>query len=164
MTDAQAGGSHVMYQDFVVPFALNIATLQFDLYLNNHANAFSSPASLDFSLPALNQQMRVDILTTTADPFSVAVADVLLNIYQSQPGNPLVSGYSTITTDLTALLSAHPGETLRLRFAEVDNVQVLNAGVDRISLTIPEPSTYITVLFGFALLGVISVRRRSTRA
>src|SRR6185503_16369623 len=32
MTDSQAGGSHVLYQDFIVPLTLNVATLSFDLY------------------------------------------------------------------------------------------------------------------------------------
>ncbi len=156
MTDALGPGSHVLYQDFT----LSVATLRFDLYLNNHANAFFSPASLDFSLPALNQQVRVDIVTTSADPFSVGVADVLLNLYRTQPGDPLLSGYTTITVDLTAFLSTHLGETLRLRFAEVDNVQVLNAGVDRVSLIIPEPSASIMALTGLALLGAVYARRR----
>jgi len=163
MTDSQAGGSRLLYQDFTVPFTLSVATLQFDLYINNHANAFFSPASLDFSLPALNQQMRVDILTTSANPFSVAPGDVLLNIFQTQPGNPLVSGYTTITTDLAAFLSAHPGETLRLRIAAVDNVNFLNVGVDRVSLAVPEPSTLAAVLTGFGFLGAVFARRRRRR-
>ena len=126
MTDSQAGGSHLLYQDFTVPLTLSVATLQFDLYINNHASAFFSPATLDFSLPTLNQQFRVDIITTSADPFSLGVADVLMNIYRTQPGDPLVSGYATISVDLTAFLSSHPGETLRLRFAEVDNVNFMS--------------------------------------
>ncbi len=163
MTDAQGPGSHVLYQDFTVPLTLNVATLRFDLYINNHANAFFSPASLDFSLPALNQQLRVDIVTTSADPFSVGVADVLMNLYQTMPGDPLVSGYTTVTADLTALLSTHLGETLRLRFAEVDNVNFMNAGVDRVSLIVPEPAVSIIALTGLALLGVVHARRRRCR-
>jgi hypothetical protein len=160
MTDSQAGGSHILYQDFTVPMTMNVATLSFDLYINNHANAFFSPASLDFSTPALNQQFRVDIITTSADPFSVSVADVLMNVYGTQPGNPLVSGYSTITADLTALFASHPGETLRLRFAEVDNVNFMNVGVDRVSLTVPEPSTSAALLSGLVFLGALYARRR----
>jgi hypothetical protein len=163
MTDAQAGGSHVLYQDFVVPLTLSVATLQFDLYINNHANAFFSPGTLDFSTPTLNQQVRVDIMTTSADPFSVAVADVLLNVFQTQPGNPLVTGYTTMTADLTALLAAHPGETLRLRFAEVDNVNFLNAGVDRVSLAVPEPSAVMLLLAGSAVIGILLLVRLPRR-
>src|SRR3712207_5933171 len=35
MTDAQGPGSHVLYRDFVVPMTLSVATLRFDLYINN---------------------------------------------------------------------------------------------------------------------------------
>jgi len=160
MTDSQAGGSHVLYQDFTVPLTLSVANLQFDLYINNHANAFFSPATLDFSLPTLNQQFRVDIITTSADPFSVSVADVLMNIYRTQPGDPLVSGYATISVDLTTFLSSHLGETLRLRFAEVDNVNFMNVGLDRVSLTVPEPSTTAALLTGLVFLGALYAKRR----
>ena len=164
MTDGLGPGSHVLYQDFVVPMTLSVAQLRFDLYINNHANAFFSPNTLDFATPTLNQQFRVDILTSASDPFSVTVGDVLFNVYQTQPGNPLVSGYVTITADLTALLATHPGETLRLRFAEADNVQVLNIGLDNVSLAVPEPASAGLLLAGLILLsGVLLGQRRSHR-
>jgi hypothetical protein len=91
----------------------------------------------------------------------VAVADVLQNLYQTQPGNPLVSGYNSITADVTSLFSAHPGETLRLRLAEADNVNFLNAGVDQISISVPEPTSLCLLIGGgLALLGTLFVRRR----
>lgn len=160
MTDAQGPGSHILYQDFTVPPTLGMATLQFDLYINNHAIDFFSPTSLDFSTPALNQQVRVDILTTSADPFSVSPADILMNIYRTQSGNPLVAGYTTIVSDLTAFFSAHPGETLRLRFAEVDNVNFLNAGIDNVSITVPEPASLSLVLGSLGLVGLLFVRHQ----
>ena len=160
MTDSQGPGSHVLYQDFIVPLSLSVAQLRFDLYINNHANAFFSPNTLDFATPTLNQQFRVDILTSSSDPFSVTVADVLMTVYQTQPGNPLVSGYITITADLTALLAAHPGETLRLRFAEVDNVQAMNVGIDNVSLVVPEPASVTLLVGGAGLLGALLIRRR----
>jgi hypothetical protein len=159
MTDGQGPGSHVLYQDFVVPLTLSVAQLRFDLYINNHANAFFSPNTLDFATPALNQQFRVDILTASSGPFSVTVGDVLFNVYQTQPGNPLVSGYVTITADLATLLAAHAGETLRLRFAAADNVQVLNVGVDNVSLVVPEPASVRTLVGGLGLLAALLVRR-----
>src|SRR5207249_4581697 len=65
MSDAQGPGSHVLYQDFVVPSSpVGSAQLRFALFIGNRADAFRtpSPASLDFSTPTLNQQARVDIL------------------------------------------------------------------------------------------------------
>jgi hypothetical protein len=103
MTDAEGPGSHVLYQDFVA--TADAAALRFALFIGNRAGLFvtPAPASLDFSTPALNQQARVDILKNTADPFSVAASDVLLNLYQTKAGDPLISGYNTITTETLAL-------------------------------------------------------------
>ena len=163
MTGANGPGTRLLYQDFVVPLTLGVATLSFDLYIQNAATAFFSPNTLDFATPALNQQFRVDILTTSANPFSVAVGDVLAAVYQTQPGNPLVSGYNRITVDLSSLLAAHQGETLRLRFAQADNVNFLTVGVDNVSLVVPEPGTISLLVVGLGLLGgaLATKRRRS---
>jgi len=165
MTDAEGPGSHVLYQDFLVtaPVTAN-TTLSFSLFVGNRATAFSAPPTLDFGTPTLNQQARVDIMTTAADPFSLAAADVLQNLFRTLPGDPLVSGYNTMTVDVTALLNAHLNETLRLRFAEVDNVNLFQFGVDNVSFssgpsgTVAEPSSWILALS--ALLGLASMRRR----
>src|SRR5262249_23486883 len=112
-----------------------------------------------------NQQARVDIITTTADPFSVAAADVLLNVFQTHPGDPATSGYTVDTTDLTSLLAAHGGETLRLRFAEVANQFFFNFGVGGVSLdatSVPEPGTL--PLFALGVLGLARYGWRRRRA
>ncbi len=167
MTDAFGPGAHVLYQDFVV--TPGAATLRFDLFIGNRATDFFTPSvGLDFSTPALNQQARVDILLATATPFSVAAADVLLTLYQTNPGDPLISGYSTHTADVSALFAAHVGETLRLRFAETDNVFIFQLGVDNVSIepaAIPEPAS--TLLFGLGIAGLLAgrfgIRPRRTR-
>ena len=158
MSDAQGPGAHVLYQDVLVPTSIGTALLEFDLFVGNRAIAFftPSPATLDFT-PALNQQARVDILRAGTNPFSVLPSDVLQNVFQTNPGNPLVSGYSTFTIDLTALLMASAGQTLRLRFAEVDNVAAFQLGVDQVSLetdatAIPEPTTILLLAAGIAAL------------
>ncbi|MDB5937249.1 MAG: hypothetical protein JWQ01_4593 [Massilia sp.] len=165
MTDSLGPGSHVLYQDFIVPVVVPGGAIRFSLFINNGATTFSIPNHLDFSTPALNQQARVDIITTSADPFSVVAADVLQKLYQTQPGNPLVSGYNSIVVDISTLLLARQGQTLRLRFAEVDNVAPFNLGVDAVDITlgnpIPEPATW-TLMFA-ALAGLGFFRRRSSR-
>jgi hypothetical protein len=156
MTDSTGPGSHALYQDFVVPAFVPGATLKFSIFVNNGATAFSTPNSLDFSTPALNQQARVDILRANADPFSLAPADVLLNAFQTALNSPLVTGYNDFTIDVGALLAANAGQTLRLRFAEVDNVNFFNFGVDAVSLTIiPAPAT-----LGLLGIGVLAAGRR----
>ncbi len=164
MTDAFGPGSHLLYQDFVVPNVVTATSIRFSLFLNNGNDApdYFMPAHLDFATPDLNQQARVDIMTTTADPFSVASSDVLQNLFQTNPGDTLVSGYNNFVVDITALLQAHQGETLRLRFAEVDNVAPFNLGVDNVSTgtPVPEPSTLL--LSAGTLLTLGALRRRPT--
>jgi hypothetical protein len=161
MTNQADPGSHVLYQDFVVPRGLTSASLSFDRFIGNEIGAFYTRNTLDYSGILPNVQARVDIVTVTADPFSVASSDVLLNIFNTRAG-PIPSGYTTQTTDLTSVLTAHQGETLRLRFAEVDNVAHFQFGVDNVHLdvtVVPEPSTLILLCSGIAFLGGNLMRR-----
>jgi hypothetical protein len=161
MTDAAGPGSHVLYQDFVVP--AEGAFLSFSLFIGNRSDRFATPSTLDFSTALLNQQVRVDIMRGGTGAFSVAAADVVMNLFQSQVGSPLVSGYTTFTFDLSALFAANPGQTLRLRFAETDNLAALQFGVDNVSLetvsAVPEPQSI--QLLGTGLLVLLAVRRHS---
>jgi len=167
MTDSFGPGSHVLYQDFVVPNSITVPfTIGFSLYINNDNGApdFFAPAHLDFATPALNQQARVDIMTTVSGPFSVLGADILQNLYQTAAGDALASGYTHFLIDLTPLLQANLGQTLRLRFAEVDNVAPFNFGVDNVSINaVPEPSSWImmfSALFALSLVGRRSLAKR----
>lgn len=166
MTDGQAGGSHVLYQDFMQATAVGSARLSFDLFVGNRADAFHlpEPLTLDWATPALNQQARVDILAGASDPFSLAADEVLLNLFATELGDPLVSGYNHFEIDVTALLNAHLNQSLRLRFAEVDNVNMFQFGVDNVALVIgapgevPEPGAWMLFLAGLSA-GALSRRR-----
>jgi len=152
MTDAGAGGSHVLYQDLVIPAGATGGSIQFSLYLNNAAGSYFTPATLDWAAtnPAgglnLNQQARVDLLTTASDAFSIAPADVLQTLFQTDAQTPAVLGYSVFALDISTVLAANAGTTIRLRFAEVDNVSFFNMGVDDVSLVIiPPPGALASV-------------------
>jgi hypothetical protein len=164
MTDSGAGGSHALYQDFAVPAVVQQTFLRFSLYLNNGADAYFVPAHLDWARTSqtggltLNQQARVDLMGTGADPFSTAAGDVLANLFATTTSTPAVAGYLNFDIDITAVLQAHAGETLRLRFAEVDNVNFFNLGVDNVRLVVvPTPASGA---IGLGLLALAGRRRR----
>jgi hypothetical protein len=163
MSDGGGPGAHVLWQDFTISTTAPRFLLSFDLFIGNRAALFATPApaSLDFGINAANQQVRVDILISSAGAFSVAASDVLLNLYQSKAGDPLVSGYTNYSFDITPLVVANLSNTLRIRFAETDNLAELQAGVDNVSLLsqIPEPSSLLTMASG-CLLGLATLLRR----
>jgi hypothetical protein len=162
MTDSAAGGAHALYQDFVVPSDVTSASVGFSLFLNNGSDTYINPAFLDWAqtntngVLNLNQQARVDIVTTGADLFSVVSGAVLQNLFQTSTTTPLVTGYNAFNINITSLLQAHAGETLRLRFAETDNVNFFNFGVDNVSVNaVPAPSALVVVIGG-----LMTARRR----
>ncbi|HVN51286.1 MAG TPA: hypothetical protein VMT43_07630 [Acidimicrobiales bacterium] len=145
--DQEEPSSAVLYQDLTLA-AGDTHTLSFTHYYRNYAttnppelkSAFStpqvddtlwaSPATLDYSIDGDNQQYRVDIMKPTADPMSVDPADILKSVFQTEPGDPADLAPTPVTVDL----SAFAGQTVRLRFAAVDNSYYLNVGVDCVQL------------------------------
>jgi hypothetical protein len=164
MFDQFGPAGSVLYQDFVVPHGVTAATLSFRLYVFNHADNFIVPiqSSLDiFGLP--NQQVRVDLLTASSDPFSLASGDVLGTAFHTSQGDPgQYDSYQLVTADVTGLLAQSGGQTLRLRFAALANRNYLTVGVDDVSLDVrtkdsPEPASL--TLLGLGAVGAVFLRR-----
>ncbi len=162
MTDAEGPGTHVLYQNFLVPLSVPNAVFAFSYFLNNGADQYYVPQTLDFSTPTLNQQARIDIITPSANVFSLVAADIVRNLFATSVASPLNTGsYLSGQVDITTALQPYLGQTLRLRVSETDNVSFLNFGVDALDITVsavPEPSTF--ALAAVLLIGLATVRRR----
>jgi len=166
MTDAAGPGSHVLLQTFMITAPVPTASLEFDLFVGNRADAFSTPATLDFATPTLNQQARIDILAAGADPFTTSSSSILLTALQTAVGSPLVSGYTHYSVNVTGVLNSHLNTPLTLRFAEVDNVNIFQLGVDNVDFqtsAVPEPSTWAISIGGLLAGALLSGARRLRR-
>lgn len=149
MTDQDGGGTHILYQDVVLIDPPANIELKYDLFADNQYGAWVIPSTgtLAFSDTA-NQHIRVDIMDPSAPADDVG-AGVWMNLFRPVPSvDATTFGY----TEMTADLSSFAGQTVRLRFAEVDNQFFLNMGVDNIQLTqtpiIPAVPTLLTPLNG----------------
>lgn len=133
ITDQAGVGTHVLYQDVVLP-ADRTATLRATIYLKNGATDYVIAATGGLAFDgAANQQFRVDVMNPAAAVTDVG-AGVLLNVYQTQPGDSLVTGYRTLTANLTPFA----GQTVRIRFALVDNQWFFHAGVDAVDVEVKD--------------------------
>ncbi len=164
MTGQFAPGAHVLYQAFTVPAVVTSAVLSFEYYVRNQAGAYYTPGVLDYTVVP-NQEDRVDIITSSAGAFSTAPADVVKNILQSSTSDPLTIPYTTSITNLTSLLQGYEGQTLVLRFGEVDNQGIYNFGVDSVGLivnaaSVPEPAPLGWFAVALTGLGALARRRR----
>jgi hypothetical protein len=164
VTDAEGPGAYSLTQGFAVPVGTTALTFSFDMFANNYAEqTYVSPtAGLDFSTPSLNQHARVDLLAAGADPFSTAAGDVIHNFYLGADPGPNPNPYTPYSFDIFSFIA--PGQSYQIRFAEVDNVNFFNLGVDNVSIStaaagaVPEPATWSLMLMGFGAIG-FSLRR-----
>lgn len=120
-------GSHILYQDVTLPSG--DVKIEFDVALHSFPGRFYTPASLSQNTFP-NQQARVDLISTSA-PLTDVGAGVLVNLYQTQVGNPAIIGYRHASTTVHGL----GGQTVRLRVAEVDNQGNFIFGIDHLTIT-----------------------------
>lgn len=134
ISDETNPSSMVLYQDVTLPPHKKCVLTLIYYYLNFY-DGFLNPQTLtDLDLTNPNQQLRIDLMSPSSDPFSVEPGDVLENLLSTPPGTPLVQGY----TQLTADLSKYEGQKIRLRFACAANLYFLFFGIDNVSIkTLP---------------------------
>jgi hypothetical protein len=131
ITDQGGSGTHVLYQDVILP-PNRTATLTAIIYIQSDATFVNAAtAGLAHDGGESNQQVRVDVMNPAAGVTDVGTG-VLLNVYRSQPADPLVTSYIHLTADL----SPFAGQTVRIRFAEVDNQSFLHLGVDSVDVVV----------------------------
>lgn len=126
MTDQFAPGTHILYQDVRVPAGQS--TLSFKVSLFNQAGVYFAPHTLS-SERVPNQQFRMDIMAPGAKVDGLG-SGVLRQVFQTEPGDPPLQGYTAIRTSLTPFA----GRTVRLRFAEVDNQGFFQVGIDQVRI------------------------------
>jgi hypothetical protein len=123
ITDQGGPSSQVLFQDIDVPQDLS-EECSVIVYYQNLAGQFVTAPDLSY-LTVSNQQARIDIMDPSAGDFDVG-AGVLLNIFQTNPGDPASLRYTEIFFDL----SPFAGTTVRFRAAEVDNLSNFNFAID----------------------------------
>ena len=128
----QAAMTNQCCADTLVLYRCNVlasGSVSFQLYINNQNGTFISPATLKIAGGEANQQFRADLVTKAgmeADPFTVDAGDVLQTIYQTDPGDPAISGYTPVVADVSAFI----GQNVCLRFAVAVNQNFFHVGID----------------------------------
>lgn len=162
ISDQTGPGSHILYQDVSVPADASAVVFSAVIYYENRATDFFDNGTLS-EIGDPNQQMRVDIMDPAA-PVDDVGAGVLDNVFITEPGDPLSLGY----TQITASLTPYAGQTVRVRFAEVDNQTFFQAAIDVASVQVMNPAIVpvnsrwaLAVFTGLVLLlaGVAFARR-----
>lgn len=142
-------GRHVLFQDITLP-AGKSHELSLDYYY--HSLATETGAPTPWAAPAPddlnpysygNQQARIDVLKVTAAPWSTDPADILEQGFRTTNLSPAEStGWEHLTLDL----SEYAGQTVRLRFADVETIfyatlAVTNVVIDSAPLTVDTTTT-----------------------
>jgi hypothetical protein len=124
----------VLYQDVTIP--AEGGTLRFDLALYNwHGNEIVHP-STPFDLGVANQHFRMDLIGPGAAILDTG-SGVLAEVYHTVDGPTPVrtNGFIPVSYDLSALA----GQTVRLRFAMIDNAFYYSVAIDNVRIEAPTP-------------------------
>ena len=133
-------GAHILYQDVALePYWTHQLSL---VTYYNSVNTLVTPQPNTLSPgegeggPPENQQYRIDVVQPSASVESLEPSDILATVFATKSGDPTSMAPTTLTADLPAFA----GQTVRLRFAEVDNIGEFNAGLDSVAIQSTPPS------------------------
>ncbi len=137
VTDQSSQGTRILYQDVALEPGQTHTLSLYVYYMTNSAIAHPATDSLDYFVVP-NQQYRIDVMKPSAPLTSINPADILLPIFRTATGDPTTLAPTMMTADLTPFA----GQTVRLRFAEVDGGGFFNASTDAVSIasTPPRPT------------------------
>jgi hypothetical protein len=139
-SDEGGPGTHILYQDIALePFyAQQLSMLVY--YQSAASIIVPSPDTLD-SEGSPNQQYRVDVIKPSAPITTLEPSDILATVFQNKTGDP----ETMAPTQLTVNLTPFAGQTVRLRFVEVDNQFFFNASVDAVSILSTPPNNVFSI-------------------
>ena len=137
VTDQVRQGTRILYQDVALEPGQTHTLSLYVYYKSNSPIAHPATDSLDYFVVP-NQQYRIDVMKPSAPLTSINPADILLPIFRTATGDPTTLAPTMMTADLTPFA----GQTVRLRFAEVDGAGYFNASTDAVSIasTPPRPT------------------------
>lgn len=134
ITDELTADTLILYQDVALPPGSSETLSLLAYYDSYQPIAVPTPDTLSVEEEALggqvNQQFRIDLMRPEAPLESIAPEDVLETLFQTRPGDPAHMGPKRLSADLAAFA----GQTVRLRVAVAAGRELLNAGVDAISV------------------------------
>jgi hypothetical protein len=129
----------ILYQDVALETGFDHRLSLLAYYDTYEPIAVPTPDTLSVDDEVLqgqkNQQYRIDVIKLAAPIASLDPSDILRTLFQTTPGDPSKMS----PTRLTANLSPYAGQTVRLRIATAVHEEVLNAGVDAVSISSTAP-------------------------
>jgi Ca2+-binding RTX toxin-like protein len=132
VTDQADPGEHFLYRDVSLETGQTHTLSLYVYYISQQP--IVSPDTFDVT-GGPNQQYRIDVIRPTAAIDSLNPADVLLTIFRTQTGD----SQSLPPTLMSADLTPFAGQTVRLRFAEVDNQGPFWASTDAVAINSVTP-------------------------
>ena len=162
VSDQTGPSALVLLQPFTVSGPLSSVVLSFSMFANSYGEVSINAGGLDYTVAGANQHARVDILSSGATPFDTG-SGVLANFFLGADSGPNPHAYTNYSFDITSLVGA--GGTFQLRFAEVDNVNFFNLGVDNVSVLttvggVPEPVSNWLLAAGIMGLIIRGMQKR----